>query len=236
MVIGQIISYLGYFLKLSISPGVLWNIVPLGIATLLILIYYQVNIKEHADWSSFFSNSLVLLFVSMNLFRYIYTIDGLGSYNFVGHFVKTAVTAILLLFGLLLARFNFQHVLPEKIAKYISSPLSVNSLAYIIILAVYSTMQVNWIFVVSLIILLVLLIIILNLMKIPLRLFKNYIEKEKKKDRAKNAKEAVFQIKELKTKLRGREKELKTIRLKEAESEKKEGLALKKIIGKVVKK
>lgn len=234
--IGQIISYLGYFLKLSISPGVLWNIIPLGIATLLILIYYQVNVKEHADWSSFFSNSLVLLFVSMNLFRYIYTIDGLGSYNFVDHFVKTSVTAILLLFGLLLARFNFQHALPEKISKYISSPLSVNSFAYIIILAVYSTKPVNWMFVVSLIFLGIVLVVILNLLKIPLRFFKNYIEKEKKKERAKNVKEAVFQIKELKRNLKGQEKELKTIRLREAEAEKKEGLTLKKIIRKVVRK
>tara|TARA_Y100000310_G_C20422035_1_gene687131 strand:+ start:137 stop:847 length:711 start_codon:yes stop_codon:yes gene_type:complete len=236
MVISQIISYLGYFLELTITPGVLWNVVPLAIATLLILIYYQVNIKEHADWSSFFSNSLVLLFVSMNLFRYIYTIGGVGSHNFVEHFVKTSITAILLLFGLLLVRFNFQHVLPEKISKYISSPLSVNSFAYVIILAVYSTKPVNWIFVISLIILLVLLIVMLNLMKIPLRLFKNYIDKEKKKERAQNAKEAVFQIKELKRKLNSQEKELRTIRLKEVESEKKEGLTLKKIINKVIKK
>lgn len=236
MVISEISSNLGYFLELSISPSVLWNIIPLTIATLLILIYYQVNIKEHADWSSFFSNSLVLLFVSMNLFRYIYSINGLGSYNFVEYFGKTSVTAILLLFGLLLVRFNFQHILPEKIAKYISSPLSVNSFAYIIILAVYSTKPVNLVFVVSLIFLGFLLIIILNLMKIPLRIFKNYIEKEKKKERVKNVKEAVFQIKELKRNLKGREKELKTIRLREAENQKKEGLTFKKIIRKVIKK
>ncbi|GAI40863.1 unnamed protein product, partial [marine sediment metagenome] len=182
--------------------------------------------------SSYLSNSLVLLFVSMSLFRYLFSINQGGYFNLVEYPAKSIATILLLFIGVGLTKFNFEHILPERFSKYLSSPLTINLSALGIILFVYSSIKFNFFATISLILLILFLITIFNLIKFPIRKLRKSIEKEKKQERFKNTKEAVYEIDELKRELKARDKELKQIKLKQAETQKTEGIKLKKIIKK----
>ena len=135
--LNQIYQEMLYFLDLSLNPEVLWNILPLAIATIFIIIYFQMYKDEKPGWESHFSNSLVLLFVSMSLFRYIYNLGIPGIDNLINYYEKSSATVLLLIIGTSLAKINFEHLMPEKLAGYTASPLTVNLVAYAVILFVF---------------------------------------------------------------------------------------------------
>ena len=226
----QINEVIIYFLTLTIKTELLWSIIPLLIATILMIIYFEVYKSEHAEWSAYLANSLILLFISISLFRYIYNLDAGGAHNFIDYWQKTSATTLILLIGGILLRFNFAHVLPERLAKQLSSPITINIFAYIVILFIYSNIPINFIFIISLILLYIILYLVFFYLKFPIKGFSGYMEKEKKKERIKNVKEAVYQADELKRELNYRSKELKNIQQKEIEEKEKETSKIKKIL------
>jgi len=225
-----------YLLILTFSGDVLWNVVPLAIATILVLFYFERHKGEKPGWSSYLSNSLVLLFVSMALLRYIYGIADGGAANFIDYSGKSIASVILLLIGMIVLRFNFEHIMPERFTKFISSTITTNLVAYGIILYVYSDLKSDFYLFAGLIIIIVILGIIFQLAKMPLRKLFVIVEKEKKKERLKDAKEEGYQIEELKKEVKEREKVLKKVKLKSVKEDKNVASKIEKTLKKVVKK
>lgn len=234
MIILDILRNVGYFLALTVKTEVLWNVIPLAFATILVIFYFERyrGEGERPGWNTYLTNTLVLIFISMALFRHIYGLSGDGFYNFVDYPGKTIVTAFVLLVGGLLMKFNFEHLLPEKYTHYISSPLTINLMAYAAVLFVFSSVKMSWTVLFSLLIIVLLLSLILTLIKIPIKKFFVYLKREKKKERFGNIKEEKYQIKDLKSQLRYMEKELTKAQLKELDKEKKEAIKLKKVLKK----
>lgn len=228
----ELFKYINYLVNLAFVPETLWAIAPLIIATILIIVYFEIYHKEDYVWSSYLSNSLVLLFVSLGLFKYLFSINQGGYANLIDYPAKSIATIALLFIGVALTKFNFEHIIPERFAKHLSSPITINLSALGIILFVYSSITYNFFASLSLILLVLVLIIIFNVVKFPIRNLKGLIAKEKKQERLKNVKEAVYEIDELKRELKTRDKELNKVQLKKAEEEKQEGIKLKKIIKK----
>jgi len=210
-----------HFIILTFKPEVLWNIAPLIIATMVIIFYFQRYSEERQGWNTYLTNSLVLLFVSLNLLRYLYTLDSSGFYNFFANGEKTIAVIFLMSAGFILTRFNFEHILPEKFARYISSPIAVNLVAYAVILFVYSPLEPSWIALGALAVIVVSLSLILNLIKIPIRMLLKYMEKEKEKEKIKSVKEAEFQLKEMEKEVKLRKNELYRMKKYEVEHSKK---------------
>jgi 4-amino-4-deoxy-L-arabinose transferase-like glycosyltransferase len=231
MILNEIFLGIVSFWNITIRTDAFWIILPLAISALLMIIYFGIYEKEKTDWNTHLSNSFILIFVSIALFKYIYSINDAGSINFIEYWFKTSLVFIFLAIGLFLVRFNFEHLLPLKLARYINSPLTVNLCAYIMVLLVYSTEPITWIYLVSLLIIILFLVGILILIKIPSKKIAEYMEKEKEKERITDVKEAVFEVKELKEELKERKKELDYIKVQEIDKEKKK---LKKI-GKILK-
>lgn len=230
MVIAEILGNIWYLLSLTAKPLIFWEILPLAIITLLIIAYFQLYRGEKPGWNTYLSNSLILIFISISLIRFVYTMDSDGIANFTDFPSKTVAIIILIGIGIFLTRFNFEHLLPEKYAIYLSSPLTINLIAYAIILFVHSESSVSWINILSLLIIIIGLSVIFNLIKIPIRKFFIYFEKEKEKERMENIKEAKLEIDELKKDLKYREKELIKKKLKDAEREKREAIKIKKTL------
>ncbi|MBT4446559.1 hypothetical protein HOA92_00745 [archaeon] len=116
-------------------PSMVWIVVPLLIALTLMTIYFAKYKNEELGWNTALGNSLVLIFVSLNLFQHVYV---------VGIQVATIIlSSILLLLGIMLLFVNFTHYLPKRISYFISSPLPVNLIAYVAIAIVYSEVIVN---------------------------------------------------------------------------------------------
>ncbi len=232
----QIYNQIIYFLKLTLEIEVFWSVLPLALATIFIVTYFSRYEDEGAGWNTYLSNSLVLIFVSMNLFRYIYQLDLGGIDNFIHYYQKSVATVFLLLIGSFLVRINFGHVFPEKFAKYLSSIVTINLIAYVIILFVFSTKAFSWIIFISLLLIITILSLIFELIKIPLRKFFDYIEKQKQKEELKHVKEQKFQIDELKNELKKRKKNLKKTKLKKANQDKDKAVKIKEEIRKIESK
>jgi len=219
-----------YFLGLTFEDGVFWSVLPLAIATIFIVAYFEKYKDEYPGWNTYFTNALVLLFVSINLFRFIYTIDADGAVNFIDHSAESIATVGLLCFGILVSKFNFSHLLPEKFTRYISSPLTINLIAYAVILFVYSLSGFSWIAVGSLLIIVIMLIAIFNLIKWPLNIFFRYVKKEKEKEELESIREQKYQIGELKKELSLRKKKLEKSILGEIERKKRQAIKEKKVL------
>lgn len=226
----EIYETLSYFIGLTFRLDVLWNVIPLALTTILVLLYFQRYKEEQAGWNSYLTNTLILLFVSIALYRHIYEINPAGFANFIYYASKTVATTFLLFTGLTLLKFNFEHLLPKRFADKLSSPLTVHLTAYAVILFVYSNLEPTFIVIISLLILIVLLSILLNIIKSPLQKYFTYLEKEKVKDQIKNAKEAKHQVKELKRELSFREKQIKKMKSKEKKDKKIHSIILSKIL------
>ncbi|MFH1290636.1 MAG: hypothetical protein ABIH92_04470, partial [Nanoarchaeota archaeon] len=162
---------------------------------------------------------------------------------------KTIVSAIVLFIGILLLFLNFEHYLPEKVARYMSSPLTVNLIAYVIILYVYSDVPLNgvgralsvytspptgstWVVVLALIILFVLLLAILNLLKIPIEKLFRRLREMKDKERIENFTKEQKKLDQQKKDIKKEEKKLKKVTLREVNKKKKEAKKLRKIVKK----
>jgi len=201
-------------------------------------------------WSNEFSNSLILLFVSIVLFRYIYSFDGVGSMNYIAYSGKSIVASILFIFGILVLFVNFGHFLPEKIARYMSSPITLNLIAYVFILYVFSERQGGWSVFIALLVILILLVVILNVLKVMLnRLFvklqkmKEAEKKEKIVDekrpiekRKNELKKEEKMIRKAKVEVKKEEKVVRKETLKELDKQKNEVIRLKKVVNKSLKK
>lgn len=228
-VINEIISLMWYFLQLTFQGEILWAVLPLAIATIIIVFYLGIY-QEELGWNSYLSNSLVLMFVSLNLFRYLYFLNGEKLANVIDSPVKFALTAFIFVIGWILVKYNFSHVLPERIARHLSSPLAINLIAYAVILFVYSDIGEGWIVFLSLFLMILLMFAFLTLLRIPLKRLKIYLEREKRKERIHDIKEAKYEVKELKEELKRRGKELKRIKNKEIKEEEKQVKREKKVL------
>lgn len=234
-----------YFLRLTTQTELLWTILPLVLTTLIVIFYFEKYKGEFPGWNTYVSNSLVLIFVAMILFRFIYGIDGAGMVNYVTYLSKTIFTAFILFLGIILLFMNFEHFLPEKIALYVSSPLTLNSIAYIAILYVHAgvvssytahldplTIQDQTALVIALILILLLLLILLSLIKIPVKQLFTRLKKMKEQEKVEHILQDKKEIEKQKKDIKKLEKKVTKEKLKNLEKQKKEAIKLKKLVQK----
>jgi len=228
--LSEIYNHTIHFLKLTGKGEVLWTVLPLALATIIMVVYFQRYKEERPGWNDYVANSLVLLFVAMSLLREIYMIDMFGAGNYIEYPGKTISTLFLLLIGMIIVKFNFEHLLPKSISQHISSPLTTNLIAYLIILYVYSERATSWAMLFSLIILFVIFLMFFTLIKIPIERIIVKLKQMKRREEISDIKQQKFEIKELKEELKQKEKSLTKSKAKELEQEKKKVIKLKKII------
>jgi len=111
----------------------LWIATPLILLLFLTEIYFSRYKFEELGWNSAFGNSLLLLFVSIDLFRYLYNNDLLDTIT-----IKTALAIAVLLMAIFLILIDFFHLIPENVAYGMSSKLPMNFIAYMSIILIYS--------------------------------------------------------------------------------------------------
>lgn len=130
-------SYLPRVYQIMIAPftdpEMLWILTPLIISTALMQLYFGRYRQEELGWNTAFGNSIMLMFVSVNLFQHLYGILGGNLVNDSRFYLISAV----LMFGFIQLVLNFFHKMPEKYAFLFSSSAFVNILAYIMIILTY---------------------------------------------------------------------------------------------------
>lgn len=136
-------SFLNRLLDIVHAPfknyGMLWMLVPLLVTAIMLEIYFGRYKDEELGWNTAVGNSLILLFVAIDLFRHTYEPLGISIKDalFIGN-TKIIIAMIVFCFGILLLLVDFFHILPKKVAYALSSPLYINILGLMGIIIVYS--------------------------------------------------------------------------------------------------
>jgi len=128
-------------------PNMLWMLLPL-LATLLLMEFYFGRYKnEELGWNTAFGNSLVLMFVAIDLFRRLYEPSGQGIFKYIttASDIKIIVPLGILILALILILVDFFHFIPEKIAYIMSSPTYINLIGLFGIILVYTdSIPLDW--------------------------------------------------------------------------------------------
>ena len=136
------------------NPEMMWILTPLIIMILLMEFYFGRYTGEELGWNTAVGNSMVLIFVAIDLLRYVYGdqgivrfyeggLEGLSVINPYLLPLKTLIAVFIGMWGLMLLLMNFFHALPKKVAFFLSSTLPINITAYLGIIIVYSGDKIN---------------------------------------------------------------------------------------------
>lgn len=117
----------------------LWTAVPLVIATLFITLYFGKYKQEQLGWNTAFENTMVFLFVSLNIVQYMYYSGGTGSWdNVFSNGIYLTSTLALMATAILLMIITYYHLLPKSAAFFIFSAPPVNVSVYVIMTIIYT--------------------------------------------------------------------------------------------------
>lgn len=150
------------------DPQMLWIVSPLVAALVLMEFYFGHYNREELGWNTAVGNSLVLIFISLDLLRTLNSQIGLNITELINHPTELPVKIIIAgglgVFGLLNMFGNFFHILPKKVAFKISGALPVNLIAYLSIILIYTDIPFDWTTILASFLLFLCLLIIFSLL------------------------------------------------------------------------
>jgi len=115
----------------------LWTIAPLIFALVMLQMYFGKYKTEQLGWNTAYGNTISLVWVTAILFKYFHETYGLAdawlSLEYRGYFFLIVGLGV---FTLILAFLNFEHIMPKKLAFFLSSSLPTNGLAYFVLVIV----------------------------------------------------------------------------------------------------
>lgn len=140
LILGFVNSLYNRFLELLLAPvnypEVLWMVIPTLIALFSMETYFGRYRDEDLGWENAFGNSLVLLFVSIDMIRLLYNQSGWSIFIYITP--EMALILAVVVEGVGLSLMSFYHEMPKHIALNLSSILPMNFIAYISLLLVYT--------------------------------------------------------------------------------------------------
>jgi len=128
----------------------IWISIPLLISLILIELYFGRYSTEELGWNSSLSNSMVLVFVGIDLFRRLLN-KNLPHVEF--PLTKFIISGAVIIIGLLLLYLSFYHKIPKNLAFALTSVIPVNLTAYLTVVIVYKNIPFDFITIISWIIL-----------------------------------------------------------------------------------
>ncbi|MBD3389667.1 hypothetical protein GF415_01795 [Candidatus Micrarchaeota archaeon] len=127
------------------EPDMLWFAIPLVIATVMMALYFGRYRWEELGWNSSFANTMVFLFVSIDLVRRMYESQVPFSWmNIYENPLYITITVVLALFSIASMLVVYYHLLPKKLAFTIFSNLPVNLAIYTVMTIVYVGVPADW--------------------------------------------------------------------------------------------
>jgi hypothetical protein len=151
IIISSILDRFLQLLSVPISNGrVLWAAIPLLIATFFIVTYYGKHKKEHMGWNDAFGNSMVFLFIAIDIIREMYYENGVGSINnILSNKIYLPISIILIITGALFMSLTYYRRLPKNLALFMFSAPTVNSIVYVIMTIAYANVPADIITVIA---------------------------------------------------------------------------------------
>ncbi|MBT3262501.1 hypothetical protein HN992_00210 [Candidatus Woesearchaeota archaeon] len=148
------------FLAPANYPEMLWIAAPLIITLFLTELYFSRYQFEELGWNSAYGNALVVVFVALDIFRYLFNHQMLETMS-----LKLALAISVAMLAVLLTVINFLHILPENMAYGLSSKLPLNFIAYIGLILIYSEIPIDFLTLAASIVLLVIVSTVIILLR-----------------------------------------------------------------------
>lgn len=197
----------------SANPQMFWIITPLIVTLLVMTFYFGKYARDELGWNTALGNSIVLLFVSIDLMRYIFNLSSPGSViNYELHPISTIICIIVAVEAVTLMFTSFFKALPKTITFLICAPLPVNLQAYLAISIVYTKITLDWYTLLAVIVLFIILYMIIKILQLTERLFIKTMRKQSLEDleeEKKLAKQAIQEAEEQKKEIQEIEKKEK---------------------------
>lgn len=154
LIVGGFSQVLSRFWQLLNVPlnnhEILWAAIPLLIATFFIVTYFGKYRKDHIGWNDAFGNSMVFLFMAINLIKEMYYQNGVGSItNILSNKIYLPVTIALIIVGSGFMVLTYYRKLPKSVAFFMFSAPTVNSTVYVIMTIVYANVPADIITVIA---------------------------------------------------------------------------------------
>ncbi|HLC66835.1 MAG TPA: hypothetical protein VJK52_04300 [Candidatus Nanoarchaeia archaeon] len=130
------------------NTDMLWMVIPLLITLFAMETYFGRYVDDELGWNTALGNALVLLFVSMDLFRTL--IAKLPTPHTAAQVVRSlpqpefALALLVGLGGIYLIFTDFFRILPKQIAFNISSAFPINFIAYASLVVIYTDISLDW--------------------------------------------------------------------------------------------
>jgi len=151
-------------------PEMIWMVIPLIAITFIMTFYFSTHKFEELGWNTAVSNSMIGIFVAIDLLRYMYNLTFPGTIqNWFIDPLKLLVVAGIVAESLFLVFTDWLHFLPKKVAFFISSPLPVNLTSYVVMTIVYTDVAVDFYTLFAALVLFFVLLIVLYSIKVIIR-------------------------------------------------------------------
>ena len=139
-------SFLERSLEILLTPvkhsEMLWLLIPLVATLILMEIYFTRYEDEELGWNTAFGNSLILIFISASLIRFMYQ-QGYLTYNLEP--IRIAAVSSVLIVGFIITLLDYFHAIPEEVAFGISSRVPINFLSFTSIFLVYGDFKIDFV-------------------------------------------------------------------------------------------
>lgn len=229
-----IMTFIQRFADIITAPThhteMIWILIPLLTVIIMMIFYFSRYKDEELGWNTALGNSLIIIFVSIDLLRTIYTATNPGTIqNFSTNLGATVLVLLLFLVGIVMMFVNFSHILPKKIAYLLSSALPINLMAYVMITIIYSKVPIDVITIIAAIIFLALLLLIFTGIGYMTRRWWTRIEHLKAKEKVEDVKKETKVLKKVKEEVKEKEKNIKKAVKQEKKEVKQKQVELKNV-------
>jgi len=160
-------------IELALAPlnnqNMLWIAIPLLIATLFMTLYFGRYKREELGWNTAFGNTMVFLFVALNLIKEMYQQGGSLEILFENR-LYLLLTVGLMAAGVLLMFVTYFHLLPKRLAFFLFSAPPINVAVYVAMAIVYADVPTDYMTVLAGVLFLILILVIAKILQLFLKL------------------------------------------------------------------
>ena len=127
------------------NQDILWFALPLAIATIFMTLYFG-KYREELGWESAFENTMIFIFVAIDVVREIYYSSGEGSWaNLFNNSFYSSISITLLIMGIIFMIIAYYRLLPKKWAFFVFNYAPMNVTLYVVMAVVYTNVAADWI-------------------------------------------------------------------------------------------
>lgn len=152
------------------NPEMIWIVAPLLMATIFMTLYFARYKKEELGWNTAFGNTMVFLFVALNIIKEMYYQEGVGSIdNIFSNNLYFSISSGLIIASIVLMYLTYMHLIPKRLAFFLFAAAPINVSIYVVMAVVYANLAADYLTIMAGLVFLIIILTTLKLLQLFLR-------------------------------------------------------------------